>query len=77
MPKLKRSVRVMSDTPGPHIGLGRLVAFLMEANPLTPDERTHLLHCEDCRRTMVRAAEEEARVRTAEEQLRKSREKPE
>jgi hypothetical protein len=43
----------------PHLSIDRSVAFLLDGVDLTPEEYSHLLGCDACRREMVHAASKE------------------
>ena len=42
-----------------HVDISRLISFLVEVQPLTPEEHSHLLKCEDCMNRTVDAVFEE------------------
>jgi hypothetical protein len=49
--------------PIQHVSIERCVAFLVETQPLTTPEHTHLLQCSECRRQMMKAGRAELRRR--------------
>jgi Flp pilus assembly pilin Flp len=46
-----------------HMSLSRSVAFLIDGQPLEPEERSHLFECEECMDSTVDAVSEEMEKR--------------
>jgi Flp pilus assembly pilin Flp len=51
------------ETDSDHMNLSRSVSFLIDGQPLEPEERSHLFGCEDCMNRTVDAVLEEMEKR--------------
>jgi len=57
----------MGDSPSLHPEASRLVGFMVDEAPLTPEEHEHIAHCEECSSRMASEAADELQKRREQE----------